>query len=257
MRFIRFYDRKEAAIKTGWIHDQWVGEIQGDMFTEYRRLEAKTPLENVKLLAPVKPGKIVGIGWNYVDHAKELDRPLPEVPTVFLKPTSAVIGSGDGIILPPVSEQVEHEGELAVVIGRQAKNVLAETAKTYIFGYTIGNDVTARDLQRKDDTWTRAKGFDTFCPLGPWIETEFEPSDAMLSCSVNSSIRQMASTRDMIFPVTSLIAYVSSIMTLEPGDVILTGTPAGTSKLEIGNSIEVAIDGIGRLVNPVVSYQTD
>ena len=159
--------------------------------------------------------------------------------------------------MPPVSEQVEHEGELAVVIGRQAKNVLAETAKTYIFGYTIGNDVTARDLQRKDDTWTRAKGFDTFCPLGPWIETEFEPSDAMLSCSVNSSIRQMASTRDMIFPVTSLIAYVSSIMTLEPGDVILTGTPAGTSKLEIGNSIEVAIDGIGRLVNPVVSYQTD
>lgn len=253
MRFIRYVERDTADVKTGWIHADMVGEVEGNMFTEYRRLETKTPLERVRLLAPVKPGKIVCIGWNYIDHAKEFERPLPEIPTVFLKPPSAVIGTGDGIVLPPVSESVEHESELAVVIGRSAKNVLPEIARSYVFGYTIGNDITARDLQRKDDTWARAKGFDTFCPLGPWIETEFEPADAMIRCSVNSNIRQMASTRDMIFPVSSIIAYISSIMTLDPGDVILTGTPAGTSKLFAGDVIETSIDGIGSLVNPVVS----
>lgn len=256
MRFIRYVENNESTVRIGWIYQDWVGEIEGNMFTEYRRAEARTPLEKVRLIAPILPGKIIGVGWNYVDHAKEFDRPLPEVPTVFLKPVSAVIGTGEGVVLPPIAAQVEHESELAIVIGRRAKNVLAETAKSYIFGYTIGNDITARDLQKKDDTWARAKGFDTFCPLGPWIETEFEPADAMISCSVNSNLRQMASTRDMIFPVNSLIAYISSIMTLEPGDVILTGTPAGPAKLESGDIIEASIEGIGRLVNPVVSGPT-
>mgnify|MGYP000447322491 FL=1 len=161
MRFIRYVENNESTVRIGWIYQDWVGEIEGNMFTEYRRAEARTPLEKVRLLAPILPGKIIGVGWNYVDHAKEFDRPLPEVPTVFLKPVSAVIGTGEGIVLPPIAAQVEHESELAIVIGRRAKNVLAETAKSYIFGYTIGNDITARDLQKKDDTWARAKGFDS------------------------------------------------------------------------------------------------
>lgn len=252
MRFIRYFETNSTTVKFGWIHDDMVGEIEGNMFTEYRRLEAKTPYERVKLLAPILPGKIVGVGWNYLDHAKELDRVIPEVPTIFLKPTSSIIGPDQEIVLPPVSEQVEHEVELAVVIGRCAKNVLAETALSYVFGYTIANDITARDLQRKDDTWARAKGFDTFCPIGPWIETEFEPADAMIRCNVNNSMRQMTSTRDMVFSVPILIAYISSIMTLEPGDIILTGTPAGTSPLAKGDSLETEIGGIGKLVNTVV-----
>ncbi len=252
MRFVRFIKQGATEAKFGWIYENLVGEIEGNLFSEYRRLEADTPIQNVKLLSPLIPGKIVAAGWNYIDHAREFDRPIPEFPTVFIKPPSSVIGMGDGIVLPAISQQVEHECELAIVIGKKAKMILPEDAYSYIFGYTAANDVTARDLQKKDETWTRAKGFDTFCPLGPWIETDFESADAMLTCRVNSELRQMASTRDMIFPIPSLLAFISSIMTLNPGDVILTGTPAGTAPLDAGDVVEVQIDGIGSLTNPVV-----
>jgi 2-keto-4-pentenoate hydratase/2-oxohepta-3-ene-1,7-dioic acid hydratase in catechol pathway len=252
MRFVRFIKQGSTESKFGWIYEDMVGEIEGNLFSEYRRLEADTPIEKVKLLSPLIPGKIVAAGWNYIDHAREFDRPIPEFPTIFLKPPSSVIGMGDGIILPEISRQVEHECELAIVIGKKAKMILPEDAYSYIFGYTAANDVTARDLQKKDETWARAKGFDTFCPLGPWIVTDFEPADAMLTCRVNSELRQMASTRDMIFPIPSILAFISSIMTLNPGDIILTGTPAGTAPLEAGDVVEVQIDGIGSLTNPVV-----
>ena len=168
-----------------------------------------------------------------------------------MKPPSSIIADGESIILPPQSQQVEHEAELVVVIGKRGKNITAEEANEYIFGYTAGNDVTARDLQRTDELWTRAKGFDTFCSFGPWIDTEFDPSDAVVTCRVNGQMRQMASTRDMVFNVGVLIAYVSSIMTLEPGDLLFTGTPAGVGLLEDGDVVDVEIEGLAKLSNPV------
>ena len=168
-----------------------------------------------------------------------------------MKPPSSIINPGDTIILPPQSKQVEHEAELVVVIGKRARNVTAENAKNYIFGYTVGNDVTARDLQRSDEQWTRAKGFDTFCPFGPWIDTDFNIADALITCKVNGQPRQMATTRDMVFSVGTLIAYISSVMTLEPGDLIFTGTPAGVGALEPGSEVVVEIEGLGVLRNTV------
>jgi 2-keto-4-pentenoate hydratase/2-oxohepta-3-ene-1,7-dioic acid hydratase in catechol pathway len=229
--------------------DDLVGEVEGDPFGDFRRKEAHIPLEEVRLLAPVRPGKIVCIGRNYVEHAKEQDAEVPEIPILFLKPSTAVIGPGDTISLPMQSTRVDHEAELAVVIGRRGRWIDPEHTAEYIFGYTIGNDVTARDLQRRDGQWSRAKGFDTFCPLGPWIETDFDPSDAMITCHVNDELRQMSSTRDMIFSVRQLTAFISSIMTLEPGDVIMTGTPAGIGPLAEGDTVRVAIEGIGELIN--------
>ena len=250
MRIVRYQYKNEAATY-GWLLENKVGPIIGDVFGEYRRQEAELPLASVRLLAPVQPSKIVCIGRNYAEHAKEHDAEVPTVPLIFLKPPSAIIGQGDAIILPPQSQQVEHEAELVAVIGKRARNVTTEAAPDYIFGYTVGNDVTARDLQRSDGQWTRAKGFDTFCPFGPWIDTEFDPSDAVITCRVSGQPRQMASTRDMVFNVGVLIAYISSIMTLEPGDMIFTGTPAGIGPLKPGDSVEVEIEGLGKLVNPV------
>jgi 2-keto-4-pentenoate hydratase/2-oxohepta-3-ene-1,7-dioic acid hydratase in catechol pathway len=168
-----------------------------------------------------------------------------------MKPPSSIIAIGEHIILPPQSKQVEHEAELVVVIGKRGRSITPEAAKEHIFGYTIGDDVTARDLQKIDDQWTRAKGFDTFCSFGPWIDTEFDASDAVVTCRVNGQMRQMASTRDMVFNVSTLIAYISSIMTLEPGDIIFTGTPAGVGILKNGDIVEVEIEGLGKLSNPV------
>jgi 2-keto-4-pentenoate hydratase/2-oxohepta-3-ene-1,7-dioic acid hydratase in catechol pathway len=252
MRIVRYRINEESP-KYGWLHEDKVGEIDGDLFGKYRRRPAKTPLADVKLAAPAQPGKIVCVGRNYVDHAKELGNEVPKVPLIFLKPSTAVIPSGEAILLPAQSTQVEHEAELVAVIGRRGRNVTAEQARKYILGYTVGNDVTARDLQKSDDQWTRAKGFDTFCPFGPWIDTDFDPSDAVVTCRVNGQMRQMASTRDMVFGVPTLIAYISSVMTLEPGDLIFTGTPAGVGALRDGDRVEVEIDGLGSLVNPVRS----
>lgn len=250
MRIVR-YKTNDDAPKYGWLLDDKVGEIQGSMFGEYRRREAKTPLADVKLVAPCEPSKILCVGRNYVEHAKELGNEVPKVPLIFMKPPSSIISNGDSILLPPQSTQVEHEAELVVVIGKRARNVTAETAKEYIFGYTVGNDVTARDLQQTDGQWTRAKGFDTFCSFGPWIDTEFDPSDAVVTCRVNGQMRQMASTRDMVFNVGTLIAYISSVMTLEPGDLIFTGTPAGVGELKNSDEVVVEIEGLGVLKNPV------
>jgi 2-keto-4-pentenoate hydratase/2-oxohepta-3-ene-1,7-dioic acid hydratase in catechol pathway len=252
MRIVRYeaLDGK-AKPKYGWLLDGKVGEIGGNVFGRYRRQEAETPLAEVRLIAPCEPSKIVCVGRNYVEHAKELGNEVPKVPLIFMKPPSSIIPNGGTIVLPPQSSQVEHEAELVVVIGKRGRNVTTENAKKYIFGYTVGNDVTARDLQKIDGQWTRAKGFDTFCSFGPWIDTEFDPADAVVTCRVNGQMRQMASTRDMVFNVGTLIAYISSIMTLEPGDLIFTGTPAGVGELKNGDEVLVEIEGLGALKNPV------
>jgi 2-keto-4-pentenoate hydratase/2-oxohepta-3-ene-1,7-dioic acid hydratase in catechol pathway len=250
MRIIR-YQYKNETPRYGWIYQDKVGEIDGNIYSEYRRLEAKILLTEVKLLAPAQPGKIICVGRNYAEHAKELGNDVPKVPLIFLKPPSSVIGPGDAIILPPQSQQVEHEGELVAVIGTRGRNITAEQARQHILGYTIGNDVTARDLQKSDGQWTRAKGFDTFCPIGPWIDTDFDISDALIICKVSGQPRQMASTRDMVFNVGTLVAFVSSVMTLEPGDILFTGTPAGVGTMRDGDEVVVEIEGLGSLSNPV------
>ncbi len=250
MRIVR-YQIKDETPRYGWILEDKVGAVEGNIFGEYRRLEADTPLASVHLLAPAQPGKILCLGRNYAEHAKEHHAEVPKVPLIFMKPPSAIINPGDAIVLPPQSQQVEHEAELVVVIGKRGRNLTTDEAQAYVYGYTVGDDVTARDLQNSDGQWTRAKGFDTFCPFGPWIDTEFDPSDALITCKVSGQPRQMASTRDMVFNVSTIIAFISSVMTLEPGDLIFTGTPAGVSPLKEGDEVVVEIEGLGRLSNPV------
>jgi len=191
------------------------------------------------------------VGHNYVSHIKERESETPKLPLLFLKPPSAILNPGDPIILPPQSIQVDHEAELVVVIGKRGRHITPENAQDHIFGFTVGNDVTARDLQQSDDQWTRAKGFDTFCPFGPWVDTQFDPSDALITCRVSGQPRQRGSSRDLIFHVDALVAFISSVMTLEPGDLIFTGTPAGIGPLVHGDEVEVEIEGLGKLVNPV------
>jgi 2-keto-4-pentenoate hydratase/2-oxohepta-3-ene-1,7-dioic acid hydratase in catechol pathway len=250
MKFLRYQDKAGTAVY-GWLQDDKAGPIEGTPFGEYRRLEANLPLTTLRLFAPVMPGKIICVGRNYVAHAREHGADVPEVPLIFLKPQSSVIGPEEKIILPPQSTQVEHEAELAVVIGKRGRWINPESAQDHIFGYTVGNDITARDLQRRDGQWTRSKSFDTFCPLGPWIDTSFDPSDTIITCHVNGEMRQMGSTHDMVFGINQLIAFASSIMTLDPGDVILTGTPSGVSPIHTGDLIEVTIEGLGTLRNSV------
>ena len=228
-----------------------LAQLSGAFFGEYRRQEVGLPLASVRLLAPVQPSKIICIGRNYAEHAKEHNVEVPKVPLLFMKPPSSINNPGEAIILPPQIQQVEHEAELVVVIGKRGRNVTVEVAQDHVFGYTIGNDVTARDLQHSDGQWTRAKGFDTFCPFGPWVDTDFDPSDAIITCRVNGQPRQMASTRDMVFNVSMLIAFITSVMTLEPGDLIYTGTPAGVGPLTDGDEVSVEIEGLGKLSNPV------
>ncbi len=252
MRIVRYQTKNDPA-RYGWLLENKIGPIEGDIFGDYRRLEALTPLGEVKLLAPAQPTKILCIGRNYAEHAREQEAEVPKVPLLFLKPPSAILNPGEPIVLPRQSQQVEHEAELVVVIGKRGRNITTDESHDYIFGYTIGNDVTARDLQKTDGQWSRAKGFDTFCPFGPWIDTEFDPSDAIITCKVSGQPRQMASSRDMIFNVNELIAYLSSIMTLEPGDIIFSGTPAGIGALLPGDTVEVEIEGLGKLTNPVVA----
>ena len=199
------------------------------------------------LLCPVAPSKIVCIGRNYAAHAKELGNDVPTEPLLFLKPPSALLAPGGVVRLPPESTRVEHEAELAVVIGKRARSGAKDAARSYVFGYTAACDVTARDLQKKDVQFTRAKGFDTFCPVGPWIETGLDPAALAVRCTVNGEMRQDGSTANMIFDVPTLIAYVSRMMTLEPGDVILTGTPEGVGPLVAGDALAVEVGGVGVL----------
>lgn len=250
MRYVRFQSGKDSP-KYGWLDGERIGELTAAPFQEHKRFDSVFGLNKVKLLAPIVPSKIIGVGRNYSEHAREQGSEVPEYPILFMKPVSSLANPEAEILLPPQSQQVEHEAELAVVIGRQGRWIHAEDAGKFIFGYTISNDVTARDLQSRDGQWTRAKGFDTFCPLGPWIENEIDVADKLISCRVNGDLRQMASTREMLFPVPQLIAYISSVMTLLPGDVILTGTPAGVSPLNPGDEVEISIDGLGVLKNRV------
>ncbi len=249
MRLVRF--RFADRIATGFVEGDTVKLLAGTFFEDPLPSGEEVPLDDVRLLAPILPSKVVCLGKNYAAHAAEFGGEVPDEPLIFLKPSTSVSGPGDPIPLLPISHRVDYEGELAVVIGRIARGVRAEDAFRYILGYTCGNDVTLRDLQKKDEQWTRAKGFDGSCPLGPWIETEVDPNDVHLETRLNGEIRQSASTTDLVFGVATIIEFVTQFMTLLPGDVIMTGTPEGVGKLEPGDTVEVEIDGIGVLANPV------
>ena len=234
-----------------------VAEILGHPFGPVQVTQRRWPLSRVRLLAPVLPSKVIGIGRNYAEHAAELGNEAPgknDPAVVFLKPSTSVIGPSDAIQYPlGVSFDVQHEAELAVVIGRMCRQVPVARVPEVVLGYTCGNDVTARDLQRAENQWGRAKGFDTFCPLGPWIETELDPSDLAITCTVDGELRQAGRTAQMTRPVADLVSYVSEAMTLLPGDVILTGTPAGVGPIVVGQQVSVGIEGIGNLTNRVVA----
>jgi len=258
MRIVRFSAPIELGVGIdplfGVLNDQEsILVLRGDPIYSGIVPQDKTlKLSDVKLLAPVIPrSKVVCIGKNYADHAAEMDSAVPTEPIIFIKPNTSVIGPNETIVWPKMSERVDHEVELAIVIGRICKEVPAAKASDVIYGYTIANDVTARDLQKKDGQWSRAKGFDTFCPLGPWIETEFIPKDQKITATLNGEVKQSSVLSEMIFKIPQIIEFVTNVMTLLPGDVILTGTPAGIGPMPAGASISVAIEGLGTLTNKV------
>ncbi|MBF6214446.1 fumarylacetoacetate hydrolase family protein [Nocardia puris] len=211
------------------------------------------PLADVRLLAPILASKVICVGKNYAAHAAEMGGPAPETPVIFMKPSTAIVGPNAPIILPPSSSQVDYEGELAVVIGRPCKDVPAARAKDVILGYTVANDVTARDQQRQDGQWTRAKGYDTFCPLGPWIETDLDPADLEIVTELDGEVRQRSRTSLLLHDIPALVEWVSAVMTLLPGDVILTGTPEGVGPMVHGQQVSVTVSGLGTLTNPVAA----
>jgi len=230
-----------------------VTAIDGHPFAPFERTSASFPLADVRLLPPNLPNKVIGIGKNYADHAREMGAEPPSTPVMFLKPTTTVIGTGDAVVLPAQSQQVEFEGEIAVVIGRLARDVPHGRVDDVILGYTCADDVTARDLQATDGQWTRAKGFDSFCPLGPWVETEADASALAVVTVVNGVTRQQAAASSMVHSIADLVVFVSSVMTLLPGDVILTGTPAGVGQLTAGDDVEVSVSGVGTLRHRVAA----
>jgi len=241
-----------GKVESGIIIEQEVFKLEGDL-TKPKPGKKLGRLSELKLKSPTEPGKIVAVGMNYRDHARELGQKLPENPILFLKPATAVIGPLEPIICPAQSQRVDYEAELGVVISRRAKNVKPESASDYILGYSCFNDVTARDLQIKDGQWTRAKSFDTFAPIGPWIETELDPGNLKVQALLNEKIVQNSSTSNLIFPVPELVAFISSVMTLLPGDVIATGTPSGIGPIKPGDEIVIYVEGVGELRNPVQS----
>jgi 2-keto-4-pentenoate hydratase/2-oxohepta-3-ene-1,7-dioic acid hydratase in catechol pathway len=253
MRLVRF--RFGDRIATGAIDagSEDIRILRGTFFDDPIPTGEQVPLADVRLLAPVLPSKAVCVGKNYAAHAAEFGMEVPDEPLLFLKPSTAIAGPGDPIQLLPISTRVDYEGELAVVVGRLARHVRAEDAYRYILGFTCANDVTLRDLQKMDDQWARAKGFDGSCPLGPWVETELDPIDIRVETRLNGEIRQAAQTSDMVFGVAELIEYITEFMTLLPGDVLLTGTPEGVGRLSDGDVVEVEVEGIGTLSNPVVA----
>ncbi|HVM15178.1 MAG TPA: fumarylacetoacetate hydrolase family protein [Egibacteraceae bacterium] len=243
---------RKGGPEYGVVRDGHVVLVEGHPFTEFRLTDQVAPLDKVRLLAPVIPSKILCVGKNYADHAAEMRGDVPAEPLIFSKPATAVVGPGEPIRLPALSQEVHHEAELAVVVGVLSRKVSPEDALGRVLGFTCANDVTARDLQARDGQWTRAKGFDSFCPLGPWIDTDVDPADGLgVRCRVNGDTRQDGSTADLVFGVAELVAYCSAFATLLPGDVILTGTPAGVGPLVDGDVVEVEIDGLGTLSNPV------
>lgn len=262
MRIIRFSAPAELGVGTdplfGVLNDQdTILVLRGDpIYSGIVPAEQTLKLNQVKLLTPVIPrSKVVCVGKNYADHAAEMNSEVPSEPIIFLKPNTSVIGPNDLIVWPRMSERIDFEAELAVVIGRICKDVPAVKAQDVIYGYTLANDVTARDLQKKDGQWSRAKSFDTFCPLGPWIETEFTPAEQVITATLNGEQKQSSNLSAMIFKVPQIIEFVTGIMTLLPGDVILTGTPGGIGPMSEGASITVSIDGLGSLTNKVSSRE--
>ncbi|HWI54360.1 MAG TPA: fumarylacetoacetate hydrolase family protein [Desulfobacteria bacterium] len=254
MKIVRFF--AEGSIKYGFLENEnSVREISGSIFEHFETKKNIYNLVEVSLLSPCEPSKIICVGLNYRAHIEEFKREssaIPEEPVLFLKPSTAVIGPDSSIELPGSSSRVDYEGELAVVIGKKARNITVEQAGDIIFGYTCANDVTARDLQKKDGQWTRGKGFDTFAPLGPWIVTGLDTSDLRIQSYLNDELRQDSTTSNMIFPVPRLVSFISQIMTLLPGDVILTGTPEGVGQVKAGDVVKVVIEDIGTLRNTVV-----
>jgi 2-keto-4-pentenoate hydratase/2-oxohepta-3-ene-1,7-dioic acid hydratase in catechol pathway len=250
MQIVRF--KASGKTRYGVLEGSSIAEYSGTPFTMFRRSRRRYPLKHVVLLAPVVPSKIVGIALNYRERAAAEGLTIPDEPPMFLKPMTTLIGPDDPIVYPPISTRVEHEAELAVVMKRRCHDVPAPRAREYVLGYTCLNDVTARDLQEKDGRGSRAKAFDTFCPIGPCIATDVDPNALTIEAYVNGELRQSASTKEMIFPIEDIVAHVSRIMTLLPGDVIATGTPPGIGPLQPGDWVEVRIESIGTLKNPVV-----
>jgi 2-keto-4-pentenoate hydratase/2-oxohepta-3-ene-1,7-dioic acid hydratase in catechol pathway len=262
MRFCKFLSLSSSASQPasasyGSLEGEQIQEISGPPWNPWSRGPRTWRLADVRLLAPVEPGKIVCVGRNYAAHAAEFGHEVPKEPLIFLKPSSSIVGPDEPIVLPAQSQRVEHEGELALIVGKRCSH-LKETddALAHLLGYSCLNDVTARDLQKSDVQFTRAKGFDTFCPVGPHIETELDPSDLLVETRVNGVLRQSARTSLMIFPVAFLVRWISNVMTLNPGDLIATGTPAGVGPLVAGDTVEVSVSGIGVLRNPVQALHT-
>ena len=249
MRVVRVFSEGDA--RYGLADDATVTLISDEPFAAWEP-EDSMGLSGAKLLTPVVPTKIVCVGINYRTHAEEMGHEIPDEPVIFLKPPTSINGPGAEIRIPPGVGRVDFEAELAVVVGRRTRNATPEQAKANVLGFTCANDVTARDLQRRDGQWTRAKGYDGFCPLGPWIDTDVDPTDLLVESYVNGERRQSARTSDMIFDVYTLVSFVSGVMTLLPGDVVLTGTPGGIGVLAPGDTVEVRIEGVGSLVNKVV-----
>jgi 2-keto-4-pentenoate hydratase/2-oxohepta-3-ene-1,7-dioic acid hydratase in catechol pathway len=250
MKLLRFLH--EGRFSCGILNDDtMVQSIEGNFFAPSRPMETFHEISQIQLLPPCIPSKVVAVGLNYRDHAKELNFPVPDTPIVFLKPPTAVIGPGEAVLYPSASSQVDYEAELGIVMKDRARKISPADARDHILGYTCANDVTARDLQKRDVQWTRAKSFDTFCPVGPWIETELNPDDLLVELYLNGERRQSSRTSQFIFTVDYLVSFISGIMTLEPGDLIITGTPAGVGPMMPGDEIEVRIQGIGSLKNTV------
>ncbi|MEE8547657.1 MAG: fumarylacetoacetate hydrolase family protein [bacterium] len=258
MKLVRFVPQAGTGSDTprwGVLEDDEIQVLSEEPFAGISHEDATLSLQEVRLLSPVMPGKVVCVGYNYIGHIEEMGQQVPDEPLLFLKASSAIVGSGDDILLPPESERVDYEGELAIVIGTRCRRVSTSEAEQVVLGYTILNDVTARDLQRKDGQFSRGKSFDTFCPLGPWIVTDLDPLKSNVVTRVNGEIRQDAAISSMIFTPAFLVSYVSQAMTLEPGDVIATGTPAGVGPLAEGDEVSISVDGLGILANPVRSEQ--
>lgn len=250
MKIVRFAHTGKAEY--GILNEATVRAIAGLPFDTIKETDRQYPLSEVTLLAPCLPSKIVALGVNYHSHSEEMNSQPPDEPLIFIKPSTSVIGPEEKIIYPPSSQRVDYEGELGVVIKTMTRQISKEAAKKHILGYTCVNDVTARDLQAKDKQWTRAKSFDTFCPIGPWIETELDPYDLSLETILNGEIKQKARTSQLIFPVFELVSFISHVMTFLPGDVISTGTPGGIGPMQSGDTVEVRIEKIGTLKNYVV-----
>jgi 2-keto-4-pentenoate hydratase/2-oxohepta-3-ene-1,7-dioic acid hydratase in catechol pathway len=250
MKFARALVQDE--IRFAVLEDDKARLIEGSVFDEFELTDEIHPLNSVRLLAPSEPSKVVCVGLNYAEHARETNMPVPDEPILFIKPATSVIGPGEAIVYPEMTKRMDYEAELGVVIKKKMKDIPAAQAGNYLLGYTCLNDVTARDLQRKDGQWTRSKSFDTFCPIGPWVVDDIDPNNADICLYLNGEARQVSNTKEFVFGVEDLLSFISQVMTLLPGDVVGTGTPSGIGPMKKGDQVEVRIEGVGSLKNKVV-----